>query len=325
MCEQGLSSSTSQYMVLRPLNVRRIGVVEHPQCSLWQNNCEGSIVLSSLAQLNAAAMLLSDLLRQRETEAHPTLSPFTYKWKKNLLPNRLRNPRAIVRDLDSNLLLAFRERKRYCCRLSSAPRCLASVKQNVVDDPSHLLCINPGHQRNEPLQDDVHIAGRWMRANHIGCVLDNRVQRLVLRMKRAASLREQEERVEQIGHALHRNSHLFQQVFALRLRDRAIAHELRIGVHRREIMPQIMRDRARHSADRGQPLRIDQFCLRPAKLYTHPVKGAAQLSNLFRPGFAQLVLEVPFREGARALHKDFQRTCERPGDRNKHGRADQQC
>src|SRR5215471_17647648 len=211
-----------------------VAVIDRRGCL---GNCDGEDrMLFRGRQRDIASVFLSDLLSERETQADAALAPLTDEGQEDRLADRLGNARAVVGDVDMDLALLFDEVEGDGCWTLSAARSLTGVEQDVVNGAPELLLIDPYGERREFADGDAHVASCRMRANHIHGTLQDHGNRLIFRVQRSAGLREQEQEIEQVGHALDGVLDLLQKFLAFGLRDIAVAHELGVRVHRREIV-----------------------------------------------------------------------------------------
>src|ERR1035441_7936925 len=79
------------------------------QRSFWQGNGEYAVSLKRFFQLNCAAVLVSNLLRERKSETNSAFLPLADKWEKHRFADRLGDARTIVGNRDANVFLIFLE------------------------------------------------------------------------------------------------------------------------------------------------------------------------------------------------------------------------
>ena len=81
-------------------------------------------------------------------------------------------------------------------------------------------------------------------------------------------------------------------------------------------MPQVMRNRARHSSNSRESFGGEQFFLRTAKAPTHSIKCLTKFSNFFRTCALELIVKISSSERTRSSHKPVQWPRDRSGKKD---------
>src|SRR5271170_1953098 len=98
-----------------------------------------------------------------------------------------------------------------------------------------------------------HAMRLWMGTDQPGSAFHKPTERFVCRMKGFSSTAEDEQRLQHVSHSMHCELYVEHQFISFRRRSGWVAEKLGICIDGGEIMPQVMRDGARHSPDYGQP------------------------------------------------------------------------
>ena len=153
-----------------------------------------------------------------------------------------------------------------------------------------------------------------MRAHQFDGAADGPLHRRFDDVQRLGGTRQLQQRVDQIGQPVHGDANLQVKLLPLQRAQLGVGQKFGIRQHRREGMPQVMRNGAGHSADRGQPLGSKQALLGLAKAVAHAGEGVGQLGNFAGGGSVHRITEVSAAQRTYAVHQLFQRPGEGAGD-----------
>src|ERR1700761_4004187 len=123
-----------------------------------------------------------------------------------------------------------------------------------------------------------------------------------------------QEGLDHVCGAEHGGADVTEDLDALGLGEATGGEELGVGVDGREVVREIVRDRACLSADGGEPLGFEQRLVGLLNLVAHAGKGIAKLTNLARAVTGNTIVAVAHAEGPHAfgelLEGTSEKTCE---------------
>ena len=124
------------------------------------------------------------------------------------------------------------------------------------------------------------------------CVFDGVFHIGMSEPQRLPGTRKLQKRVDQVGHLIHCDANFLIEFLALLGGQPALTEELGIGDDRGQGMPEIMRNRARHTANGGEPLRFQQLLLGFQQTVAHALEGPSDLGNFVTSPGVQRISEI---------------------------------
>ena len=207
-------------------------------------------------------------------------------------------PSSVVRI--SRVPVYFRHIHRHVAAASL--RSLATIQQKVVEDALHFARIELRGVQPGRLNADCNLVKLRVRPHQFDGAADGALDGSFHHIQRIGRTRQLQQRIDQIGQAVHRNANFQIKLFALLRSQVGISQELGIGQDGSQRMAQVVRNRAGHPANRCQSLSLQQPLLRLMQALAHAGEGIRKLGDLARTPRLYRVTKVSFPQGPDPIH-----------------------
>ena len=196
------------------------------RCSQWKQQTKDRTLRGCFLYDHVPAVVLHNLLHDCEPQPGSIFLAMADEGFKQLPANRFRNASPVVAYPNLNSALYFIERD-----LDSA--CLrhnrfARIQQKVIQGPLQLLRIKPSRAVAALTHRDPHLVEFRVYTYGLHNPLDRVPYVAVRRPQRFAGTRELQQRIDEIGHLVHRHADFLIELFPLVGRQPAFAQKFRI-------------------------------------------------------------------------------------------------
>src|SRR5215472_8261689 len=263
-------------------------------------------------------MVLDNFLGDIQPQAGAVFFSITEEWLKDVLSHAGGYPRPVVADPDLKSINQVAQS--YRNRATFSRDCGAGVQQQVVKHALQLLGVESSFRTAFAVHPDFDCLVFAMQSYDLNGTLHNLLNVATLQTQRFASAGELEQRFDQFRHIEDRSTDFLKQFLTIVALATAVSKKLRVGINRGKMMPQVVRNRIGHPADRGQALGLEELALRTLNSGAHLIERTRQLANLIAGAQLQWIFVVSATQRAHAVYQLLQRS--RDGVRNQEHERD---
>src|SRR5579862_8422987 len=166
------------------------------QAGFGDGELKDRVAGTGLMKNDAAAVLLCDLLCQREAKPCAARLANAHERLEQRFTDGLGNAGTIVGDQEKNLLRGFGEGDANFRRPASLPRSLAAIEEEIVDRALDFARVDPALNLRHRIDDDAHVLRVGMSVNHGHGPLREKGERLERKVQGLPGAAEQQEGID---------------------------------------------------------------------------------------------------------------------------------